>query len=72
MKQEQAEQAQMPVFSVPDDLAERYVYWHQLDAQLKGGASLSDEQLSWHQSFPDSADYAAGQAVAELRNLKMA
>lgn len=72
MKQEQAEQAQVPVFSVPDDLAERYVYWHQLDAQLRGGASLSDEQLSWHQSFPDSADYAAGQAVAELRNLKMA
>ena len=56
-----------PETAIPDDLAERYSYWYELDDRVKGGESLSEELMSWYQSYPDSADFAAGRAVAELR-----
>ena len=56
-----------PEPAIPEDLAERYSYWYELDERVKGGESLSDELMSWYQSYPGSADFEAGRAVAELR-----
>ena len=56
-----------PTKAIPEDLAERYSYWYELDEQVKQGEELTGELLSWYESYPDSADFEAGRAVAELR-----
>lgn len=65
----QAEFAQQsdPEPQIPEDLAERYSYWRAVDGKVKAGESLSTELMSWHQSYPGSADYEAGLVLAELR-----
>lgn len=70
---ELAMERQAAEFEVPGDAMTRYDLWQQLDARLQGGESLSQDEASWHASYPRHIDFksiqrmydfAAGQARA--------
>ncbi|OED43586.1 hypothetical protein ACH42_09750 [Endozoicomonas sp. (ex Bugula neritina AB1)] len=52
---------------IPEDLAERYSYWHELQTRIAGGEKLSQELSDWYESYAGCADFEAGRVIVELR-----
>lgn len=59
---------QMEAFEIPDDPTRRYHMWHELDARLREGETLSNEQHNWHGRYPKHPDFSAIQRMFEFSN----
>ena len=66
IRAEFAKQAE-PLETVPEDLADRFSFWHELEARMKNGEELAEELKGWFESYPGSADFEAGRVIVELR-----
>lgn len=59
---------QAEAFEIPDDPTRRYHLWHELDARLRDGETLSGEQQTWHDRYPKHPDFSAIQRMFEFSN----
>lgn len=58
-----AGQQQEPVFKVPDNEMTRYDLWQQLDARLRLGEALTEDEANWHSSYPSHPDFQSIQRM---------
>lgn len=58
-----AGQQQEPEFKVPDNEMTRYDRWQQLDARQRLGEALTDDEASWHASYPNHPDFQSIQRM---------
>ena len=54
---------QAPTFELPGDPIARYRFWHQLDARLTSGESLTPEETQWHSRYPQHSDFTSIQQM---------
>lgn len=56
---------QIEVFEIPGDAMARYRLWEQLEAHVKAGKQLKEEEARWHGRYPNHPDFAAIRRVFE-------
>ncbi|EKD38154.1 MAG: transposase A, partial [uncultured bacterium] len=50
---------------IPEDDKGKYMFWNELDARIKEQRGLSEKELLFYSSYPNSASYRAFKSVAE-------
>ncbi|WP_137971895.1 DNA-binding protein [Pseudomonas sp. F(2018)] len=63
---ELAMERQAAEFEVPGDAMARYDLWQRLDARQKAGESLSQDEASWHASYPRHIDFKSIQRMYDF------
>ncbi len=61
-----AMERQAAEFEVPGDAMARYDLWQQLDTRLQGGESLTQDEASWHASYPRHIDFKSIQRMYDF------
>ncbi|MDQ3595526.1 MAG: hypothetical protein M3531_12325, partial [Pseudomonadota bacterium] len=54
---------QTSAFELPTDPTARYRLWHQIDARITGGESLTAEETQWHARYPQHLDFKSIQQM---------
>ncbi|NWA40763.1 transposase [Pseudomonas reactans] len=54
---------QASAFELPSDPTARYRLWHQIDARITSGESLTAEETQWHARYPQHMDFKSIQQM---------
>lgn len=58
--------SQASAFELPTDPTARYRLWHQIDARINSGESLTAEETQWHARYPQHLDFKSIQQMFEF------